>query len=214
MPTTPKSTTKTIYYTASTLDGFIADKHHSLDWLFQFGPAGEADYAAFIRDVGAIAMGSHTYEWLYRHHAAPDAPQPQPWPYVQPTWVFSTRMLPPVPNADLRFASGDVRPIHRDMIATSAGRNIWLVGGGDLVRQFHEHQLLDELIVTIAPVTLGAGMPLLPCTITTPPLQLIQARAEGRDFAVLHYRVRKSGQPPDAAHSAPPHPHPQSPAIR
>lgn len=174
---------KTQYYVASALDGFIADPHHSLDWLLQFGMTD--DYPAFIRDVGAAAMGAATYEWLL----ADLARSGQPWPYQQPAWVFTSRSLPTVPGADLRFVRGDVRPIHRQMVEAAADKNLWLVGGGDLVGQFHDHGLLDELIVTFAPVTLGGGAPLLPRPITTPPLRLTSVQQHGDSFVQLRYEV-------------------------
>ncbi|HEV2845755.1 MAG TPA: dihydrofolate reductase family protein [Thermoanaerobaculia bacterium] len=180
---------KTQYYTASSLDGFIADPKNSLDWLFQFGEPEETDYKDFIRDVGAIAMGSTTYEWIVAHQIRPDADHPQPWSYEQPTWVFTTRSLPAVPGADIRFVQGDVRPVHRQMVEAAGDRNVWLVGGGELVGQFYDHGLLDEVIVTIASVTLGSGAPLLPRAITTPPLRLVSVTAYGDAFAQLRYEV-------------------------
>jgi dihydrofolate reductase len=64
--------TLTQYYTATTLDGFIADPDDSLDWLFtrQQDPAGPLNYDAFISKVGALAMGSTTYEWILEHEGA------------------------------------------------------------------------------------------------------------------------------------------------
>lgn len=180
---------KTIYYTAASLDGFIAGPNHSLDWLFQFGDEGTSDIPAFIRDVGAIAMGSSTYEWVLRNHVLRDPEQPQSWPYEQPAWVFSSRALQPVPGADIRFVRGDVRPVHEEMRDAADGKNIWLVGGGDLVGQFHDHGLLDELIVTIASVTLGAGAPLLPRAIVTPPMRLLSSTTFGEAFIQLRYAV-------------------------
>jgi dihydrofolate reductase len=182
---------KTQYYTAASLDGFVADPNHSLDWLFQFGePEGGGSYAAFIRDVGALAMGSSTYEWVLEHHVHADPEAPKPWPYELPTWVFSSRSLPAVAGgADLRYVSGDVRPVHAAMVEAAGGRNVWIVGGGDLAGQFHDHGLLDELIVTIASVTLGAGAPLLPRRIVTPPLRLASAQAMGPGFVELRYQV-------------------------
>ncbi len=73
---------KTQYYTASSLDGFIAEPHDSLEWLFPLGNIEDTNYATFIRDVGALAMGSHTYEWMLRHVVGPEAKPPQPWPYA------------------------------------------------------------------------------------------------------------------------------------
>lgn len=180
---------KTQYYTASSLDGFIADSQNSLEWLFQFGEAEGGDYPDFIREVGAIAMGATTYEWILTHQILPDADHPQAWVYEQPVWVFTSRNLPKVEGADIRFVSGDVRLVHQEMVATAKGKNIWIVGGGDLVGQFHDAGLLDEVIVTIASVTLGGGAPLLPRAITTPPLKLLSAKVYGEAFVQLHYEV-------------------------
>lgn len=81
---------KTQYYTATSLDGFIADSHNSLDWLFQFGEVTGDSYSNLIREVGTIAMGSTTYESILAHHINKDAEHPQAWLDEQPTWVFST----------------------------------------------------------------------------------------------------------------------------
>ena len=180
---------KTQYYTGSSLDGFIATPDHSLDWLLQFGTEPVGDYAGFMANVGAIAMGAHTYEWLLRHHVFPEKGEGQPWPYRQPSWVFSSRTLRPIEGADIRFVSGDVNPVHAEMRAAAGDRNVWLVGGGDLVGQFHDSGLLDEIIVSIAPVTLGAGAPLLPRRISQPPLELLHAKQVGQGFAELWYAV-------------------------
>lgn len=182
---------KTQYYTAASLDGFIATPDDSLDWLFQLGDIESTSYPDFIKDIGALAMGSTTYEWMLRHVVGPETTAPEPWPYAQPTWVFSTRTLPPVPGADIRFVRGDVRPVHEAMVEAAAGKNVWLVGGGDLVGQFHDQGLLDELFVQIGSVTLGSGKPLLPRSITTPPLRLVSARAVGTGFAELHYEISR-----------------------
>lgn len=180
---------KTQYYTAASLDGFIADSQNSLDWLFQFGEAEGGSYPDFIRDVGAIAMGSTTYEWILNHHIDEGADHPRGWAYEQPTWVFTSRRLAAVKGADIRFVSGDVLPVYEQMLSRAGDKNIWLVGGGDLVGQFHDQGLLDEVIVTIASVTLGSGAPLLPRRIVTPPLKLSSANVYGSAFAELRYEV-------------------------
>jgi len=187
---------QTQYYTAASLDGFIATADHSLEWLFPLGDVNETGYPEFIRDVGALAMGSSTYEWMLRHVIQPQGRAGAPWPYAQPCWVFSSRALPAVAGADLRFVRGDVRPVHRAMRAAAGDRNIWLVGGGELVGQFHDAGLLDELIVQVGSVTLGAGRPLLPRQITSPPLRLTAARMIGPGFAELRYAVPRPAVPP------------------
>ncbi len=180
---------KTQYYTATSLDGFIATEDHSLEWLFQLGDINDTSYPEFIKDVGALAMGSSTYEWMLRHAIKPESGTGEPWPYTQPTWVFSSRSLPPVPGALLHFVRGDVRPVHEHMRQAAGGGNIWLVGGGELVGQFYDAGLLDEIIVQIGSVTLGAGKPLLPRYIAFPPLSLASARMIGPGFAELRYNV-------------------------
>ena len=180
---------KTQYYTAASVDGFIAAPDDSLDWLFPLGDIEATSYPRFIGDVGALAMGSATYEWMLRHIVGPEADHPGPWPYQQPAWVFSSRSRKPIGGADIRFVSGDVRPVHREMVTAAGNKNVWIVGGGELAGQFYDHGLLDEILVQVGSVTLGAGKPLLPRAIVSPPLRLLSVRQVGGGFAELHYEV-------------------------
>jgi dihydrofolate reductase len=152
--------TRTTYYTAMTLDGFLADEQDSLDWLFvqDQDEQGPLNYGEFIKDIGAIVMGATTYEWILRHNADTG----EAWPYAMPVWVVTHRDLPGVEGADIRFARGDVAPLHDELVAAAGGKDVWVVGGGDLAAQFAEAGRLDQLICYIAPVTLGAGRPLFP----------------------------------------------------
>ncbi|SMO84955.1 dihydrofolate reductase family protein [Fodinibius sediminis] len=178
------------YYAASSLDGYIATEDHGLDWLLQFGDVEETSYPDFIRDVGAIAMGSATYEWILRHQVHADTEESQSWPYQQPVWVFTSRSLPAVDGADIHFVSGDITPVYRQMVRMAGDSNIWIAGGGELAGQFFDQQLLDELIIQVTSVTLGGGIPLLPRTITAPSLKLISATTFGQNFVELHYEVQ------------------------
>jgi len=187
---------KTQYYTASTLDGFIADPEHTLDWLLRLGDPEETSYPEFIREVGALAMGSTTYEWVLAHMSA-DPATPATWPYEIPAWVFTSRVLPRPAGAEVTFVRGDVRPVHAAMAAAARGRNLWVVGGGELAGQFHDAGLLDEIFVQIAPVTLGAGSPLLPRMITDPPLRLVSTATYGV-FVELRYEVPRLQGPETA----------------
>lgn len=180
---------RTQYYTASSLDGFIATRDHSLEWLFQLGDVNETSYPRFIEQVGALAMGASTYEWLLKNVANEPSGSGSSWPYQQPVWVFTHRSLPGITGADVRFVRGDVRPVHRDMCQAAHGKNLWIVGGGELAGQFHDAGLLDELIVQVGSVTLGTGQPLLPRAIITPPLKLVSVQQIGAGFAELRYDV-------------------------
>ena len=185
---------KTQYYTATTLDGYIADENHSLDWLFEVDREtgeGEHSFGAFFAEVGAMAMGATTYEWVLEHDNL--LAEPDKWRgYYGDTqcWVFTHRDLPSIPGGAIHFVQGDVGPVHERMSEVAAGKNLWLVGGGDLVGQFADRGLLDEILAGVAPVTLGRGAPLLPRRLTSKQLELVDV-GQDRQFARLRYRVRK-----------------------
>lgn len=184
---------KTQYYTATTLDGFLATEDDSLDWLFPLGDLNNSSYPEFISQVGALAMGSATYEWIVRHAEQVAKETGSPWPYSQPAWIFSSRHLPVIDGADLHFVKGDVRQAHSEMRAAAKDNNIWVVGGGDLAGQFYDAGLLDELIIQVGSATLGKGKPLFPRRVFSPILQLASVRQMGVGMAELRYKVVKSG---------------------
>ncbi len=144
--TTRGSGPLTQYFVASSIDGFIVDENDNLDWLLQIegGMDDENPYHGFIENVGALAMGATTYEWINRNH-------PGDWDYDdRPTWVFTHRELAPIEGANLIFTQDDVTTVHAAMVTAAAGRNIWLVGGGELVGRFMDSDLLDEIWLSIA----------------------------------------------------------------
>jgi dihydrofolate reductase len=142
-------------------------------------------YEKFIADVGAIAMGSTTYEWILDHEFAGKDPAEWKWPYDIPCWVFTHRQLQGVPGAAIEFTSAGIATVHEAMVSAARGRNVWIVGGGDLAGQFADAGVLDEVLVTIAPVTLGAGAPLLPRRLE---LRLDELGRNG-DFACARFAV-------------------------
>jgi dihydrofolate reductase len=184
---------RTQYYAASSLDGFIATEDDSLEWLFPLGDLDDAGYPAFISNVGALAMGSATYEWMLRNADTLAEQTGSPWPYTQPAWVFSSRKLPTIDKADIRFANGDVRNFHAEIKAAAGGGNVWIVGGGELAAQFHDAGLLDDLIIQVGSVTLGKGKPLFPRRVLSPTLRLISVRQIGAGMAELRYEVATAG---------------------
>jgi dihydrofolate reductase len=177
----------TQYYTATTLDGFIADPDNSLEWLFthRHEAEGPLNYGEFIAGVGAMAMGSTTYEWILDHEFAGKDPAAWKWPYDIPCWVLTHRHLPVVPDARIELTSADLTVVHAEMVDAAGGLNVWVVGGGDVAGQFADAGLLDEVIVSIAPVTLGAGAPLLPRRLE---LRLDELDRNG-DFACARFSV-------------------------
>jgi dihydrofolate reductase len=185
----------TLYYTATTLDGFLADENNSLEWLFEV--EGDADhskqFSEFFADIGAMAMGATTYEWVLAHEKVLDDPGKWRAFYGDvPLWVFTHRELTPVPDAPVYLTQDNVGTVHAAMTEAAGGKNIWLVGGGDLVGQFADRGLLDEIQVNIAPVTLGAGAPLLPRRLLPRDLSLESVQRNGQ-FVELTYRLHRGG---------------------
>ncbi|MFQ1002300.1 dihydrofolate reductase family protein [Modestobacter sp. SSW1-42] len=171
--------TRTVYYTATSLDGFIATADHSLDWLLsrENDPAGPLGYDGFIAGVGAVAMGATTYRWVRENDPG--------WVPERPTWVFTHRELDLLPGADLRATAEDVAVVHAAMVEAAGDRDVYVVGGGDLAGQFADRGLLDEVVVAIAPVTLGAGAPLLPRRVEL----AVQEVGRNGEFVAVRYAV-------------------------
>lgn len=185
---------KTQYFAATSLDGFIATEDDSLDWLFPLGDLNDSSYPEFIANVGALAMGSATYEWMVRNAEKVAAETGSVWPYIQPTWIFSSRELPIVKGANIRFVNGDVQHVYPEMRAAAGTKNIWIVGGGDLAGQFYDAGLLDELIVQVGSVTLGKGKPLFPRRALSPVLRLVSVHQMGTGMVELRYDIYKGDQ--------------------
>ena len=190
-----RTMTRFVFATATTLDGYLADPNHSLDWLFVVdgGEESLADMNTFADGVSVMVEGSSTYRWMVEHENLLE--RPEKWREFhgdRPTFVFTSRTdLPVVPGADIRFVSGEVRehlPAIRDAACT---KDVWLVGGGDLVGQFADADALDEVHVSIAPVTLGAGAPLLPRVLDSTRLRLDDV-SRTKQFINAKYSVVRS----------------------
>lgn len=178
---------KVVYFVAASADGFIADADGGLAWLTRFdGAEGiRAHYEAFLATIGALVMGAETYRFLLEHGG--------PWPYPgRPTFVLTRRAWPAPDGADVRFVSGDVGPL-LDQAAHAAGtRDVWLVGGGVVAAQAAAAERIDEIHLGLAPVVLGAGVPLLPGSIPT--MRLTRVTQLGSGFVELRYALGASAE--------------------
>ncbi|MFD1859540.1 dihydrofolate reductase [Aeromicrobium camelliae] len=190
--------TRFVFNTAATLDGYLADPDHSLGWLFAVEGGSSTDepehadaWQAFMARVGLAVYGSSTYEWVLRESDA--LAHPERWEETsggKPVVVFSTRDLPIAPGADVSIVQGPVSEQLAAIQAKAGGGDVWIVGGGDLVGQFDDAGALDEIQVSIAPVTLGAGAPLLPRRIESHRMRLVDVERRGQ-FAHLTYAVSR-----------------------
>lgn len=147
----------TVYYTAASLDGFIVDEAGSLDWLLSrdVDSQGPFGYDGFIKSVGALVLGATTYEWVVTNH-------PGEWPYEQPTWLLTHHPEIVVAGHPVRTCSGAVTDLHPELLEAAAGKDVWVLGGGDVAAQFAAAGLIDEMVVSYAPCSLGSGQRMLP----------------------------------------------------
>ena len=185
---------KTQYYCAASLDGYIAEADDTLDWLTGYqgsfsGPNVEpmaGSYDRFYADVGALVMGSVTYEFVLNLGRG--------WPYEgKPTWVLSSRELPRPGSegADAHVVEAKVPELYDELIAAAGERNLWVVGGGNVASQFTDEGLLDELLVTVVPVVLGEGKRLFDRPVPGGPMQLTGTRCFDSGMVQLRYELRR-----------------------
>jgi dihydrofolate reductase len=179
--------TQNIYYVASSLDGFIADADNGIDWLLGFGfESFQEHYDDFLAGVGAIVMGSATYDFMLGESAV------SPWPYAGlPTWVVTSRELPSIDGANISFVRGPVADFDARVRESAGDRDVWIVGGGDLAAQYADAGLLDRLLVTVMPIVLGSGVPLLPVASHTGVLTLESTTRFAPGAVGLDYTVAR-----------------------
>jgi dihydrofolate reductase len=189
---------RTQYYCAASLDGYIAEADDTLGWLLGYEGSFEGEgavstdgppYESFYEGVGALVSGSVTYEFILAHMG-----EGGEWPYKgKPYWMLSSRDLP-VPDGegvDVRIVNGAVADLHNEMIASAGERDLWVVGGGNVASQFADEGLLDEVLVTIVPVVLGAGKPLFDRRLPGGPMQLMGVRPFNTGMVELRYEIRR-----------------------
>ena len=188
--------TKTQYYCAASLDGYIADPDDGIDWLTGYrgsyegegaepGPMAEGGaYERFYDGVGALVSGSATYEFVLEHGGE--------WPYSgKPYWVLSSRELPQPSgeDVDVRIANAEVPDLHDEMTAAAGDKNLWVVGGGNVASQYADEGLLDEVLLTVVPVVLGAGKPLFDRPLPGGTMQLTGTTVFETGMVELRYEI-------------------------
>jgi len=178
-----------LFDTATTINGWIADTQNSLAWLFAVDGGDHPDEGLFPSGATVMVEGSTTYEWVLAESDILN--HPEKWREFhgeKPTFVFTTRQLPVPDGADIRFVRGsvaDALPAIRD---AAGDGDIWVVGGGDLAGQFLDAGALDRIALSVAPVALDGGAPLLPRRVESDRLTLVSADRVGQ-FARLVYDV-------------------------
>ena len=165
------------YIVAASLDGYIAGPNGEFDWIPN-DPT--VDFTALYSQVDAILIGRKTYE-LTQTAGAP------PWPSKASIFVFSSTLRP----AD----HPGVTVINRDgpravaALRAAAGGDIWLFGGGELFASLLSAGQVDRIEVTVVPILLGAGVPLLPGDARRVPLSLSKTKVYPSGMVSLRYDV-------------------------
>lgn len=170
-----------ILYIAATLDGYIATEDDSLEWLFRVEGEGDNGYGAFIETVDTVIMGRRTYDWIIEHEQGR-----HPYP-GKDCYVYSRSRTGK--DEFVTYISEDAAAFI-DRLQAREGKKIWLVGGGSSLVDFLKAGVLDEIVVNVAPVVLGQGIPMFPQGDYSMELTLTGMKQYGQ-FAELHYLVKK-----------------------
>lgn len=173
-------TRKIKLFIAQTLDGYIATKEESLDWLFSVEGEGDNGYGDFLEGIDTVVMGRRTYDWVMEQEKGV-------YTYNELKSVIFTNSAFQTEEG-IQLVSGSVEDWAKGII-TGDGGDIWVVGGGDLIRQFLEADLVDELTITTAPILLGDGIRLFPSGTYSGKYELIGVQRFGQ-FAEMKYRKK------------------------
>ncbi len=176
-----KNQRKLMLFIATSLDGYIATKNDTLEWLFKVEGEGDNGYSAFYDTVDTVVMGNRTYDWIKGNMEGV-------FPYLdKKCYVFSRSAHGE--NEEVTFVQDDIVNFTNEL-KKQDGKNIWLVGGGDLLHSFIKGKLVDEFIITTAPVLIGNGIPLFKEHDFNLELSL-KGVQQFNQFVELHYEVRK-----------------------
>lgn len=142
-------------YIAQSLDGYIADKEGSTQWLHDLPNPNQSDYGyqSFLESIETVIMGRKTYETILSFDV--------PWPYAaQKTYVLSRKEIPNLKEGVTQLTNLDSSSLQE--LKRESSKNLWLVGGGSLVKHCLENNLIDKIILFTMPINLGEGIPLFP----------------------------------------------------
>lgn len=169
-----------VLYIAISLDGYIARPDGGIDWLNKYESGGEDyGYAEFMKRIGTVVMGGKTYRQVlgFGEGAMPDVE----------TYVITRQGLDNPSGPSVHAYSGSMTALVEQVKAAS-DRDIWLMGGGEIVRLFARERLIDELMIFVVPVLLGEGIPLFPPgELDDTTLKVVDVQRYENGLVKLHY---------------------------
>jgi dihydrofolate reductase len=183
-------TRKIIVHIATSADGYIARPDGKLDWLTNRpAPKGFYDMPQFMGTVDAKIVGRKTFDLsveLGAHFSTDDK-----------HYVFSRRPPPSSVPAGVEFITQSIRAFAK-RLRKQVGKNIWLMGGGEIIASFLDEDLIDEFIISVVPIFIGEGIPLIAPRHLNVPLKLRSAKSFPDGVVQVHYDIRtklKSSEP-------------------
>jgi len=172
---------KVIVNLGSSADGYIARSDGDLEWLTSRPkPKGFYGMGPFRKSIDTMILGRRTYEAGLRLGGKFDS--------GDRTIVFSRQPPPPDAPPGVDFVNEPIAPFVR-RLRNQAGKDIWLMGGGDIIASFLDQRAIDEFVITMAPVFIGDGIPLIARRHRHIPLALLAAQSFEDGVVQLHYRV-------------------------
>jgi len=178
---------KVIVHIATSADGYIARPDGDLDWLTSRpAPKGFYGMNAFMKSIDTTLLGRKTYEVSLRMGAK--------FGSKGRTIVFSRHAPPADAPPGVEFVNGDIGPFV-SRLREQPGKDLWLMGGGDLIASFLDEQAIDEFVISVVPVLIGDGIPLIARRHRHVPLDLRSVERFEDGLVQLHYRVQKEKMP-------------------
>jgi len=172
---------RVIVHIAASADGYIAGPDGDIEWLTSRPkPAGFYGINAFMKSIDTMLLGRKTYEAGLRMGAKFDS--------KDRTIVFSRHAPPAEVPSGVEFVTGAIGPFV-SRLREEPGKDIWLMGGGELIASFLDEQAIDEFVVSVVPVFIGDGIPLIARGHRHAPLDLQSVERFDDGVVQLHYRV-------------------------
>ena len=169
------------FYVATSIDGFIADREGSVDWLAPYD-ARLYGYDRFIAEVGALIMGRRTYELIFAIG--------ENWPYEgKPVYVLTSSHLGDAPEGVVPTTRGIRAALQ--MARERTRNDVWIVGGAVTMQSALEEGLVDVVEIFLVPVLLGAGLNLLNDLARRPTLVFDSIEAFPDGVVKLRYLVQR-----------------------
>jgi dihydrofolate reductase len=172
---------KIIVNIATSADGYVARSDGNLDWLTKRpAPKGFYGLPKFSQSIDAKILGRKTFDISLKMGASFGADEVH--------YVFSRRPPPKSLPAGVQFVKESIRAF-AERLRKQAGKNIWMMGGGEIIASFLDEGAIDEFIVSIVPVFIGAGIPLISPKHREVPLRLLSSQRYADGVVQLHYDV-------------------------